>query len=312
MLAAVVAVALHLSEERAIVRLAEHAQLWWLVLGVALQVATYWGQAESYRVVTLAAKAPLRVGTAFRLSLAKLFVDQALPSTGISGTVVVARELIARGLKPQVVMASVVVDFVGFHVANDLGLLIALPVAAAESNASALVVTTTLVFIVVSAAQAAAVLWLSGGHVPAGVRRFRLVAQAIEFLTRADPALARNVELIAKSTLFQLAVIALDVGTVWVLIRSLGSSASVAGVFASFMISTLLRTLSITPGGLGAFEAASTFTLKLAGVPLPVALSATLLFRGLSFWAPMLPGMLAARATPASLTGHRAQHVRHP
>jgi Mg2+-importing ATPase len=81
----------------------------------------------------------------------------------------------------------------------------------------------------------------------------------------------------------------------WVLIRSLGSRGHIVGVFASFMISTLLRTLSITPGGLGAFEAASTFSLKLAGVPLPVALSATLLFRGLSFWLPMLPGLLFAR-----------------
>jgi len=31
------------------------------------------------------------------------------------------------------------------------------------------------------------------------------------------------------------------------------------------------------------------------GVPLPVALSATLLFRGLSFWLPMLPGVWCSR-----------------
>jgi Mg2+-importing ATPase len=55
------------------------------------------------------------------------------------------------------------------------------------------------------------------------------------------------------------------------------------------------------PGGLGAFEAASVLTLKLVGVSVPVALAATLLFRGLSFWLPMLPGVWfahrAARAT---------------
>jgi Mg2+-importing ATPase len=62
---------------------------------------------------------------------------------------------------------------------------------------------------------------------------------------------------------------------------------SLAGVFASFMVSTLLRTISIVPGGLGIFEAASVMTLKLAGVSVPVALAATLLFRGLSVWLPM-------------------------
>jgi Mg2+-importing ATPase len=95
--------------------------------------------------------------------------------------------------------------------------------------------------------------------------------------------------------LFQLAIVLLDAATVWVLIRSLGEVASPTGVFASFMISTLLRTIGIVPGGLGTFEAASVVTLKLAGVPVGVALVATLLFRGLSFWLPMVPGLVFSR-----------------
>lgn len=35
--------------------------------------------------------------------------------------------------------------------------------------------------------------------------------------------------------------------------------------------------------------------LRLVGVPVAVALSATLLFRGLSFWLPMLPGLVLSR-----------------
>jgi Mg2+-importing ATPase len=46
---------------------------------------------------------------------------------------------------------------------------------------------------------------------------------------------------------------------------------------------------------LGIFEAASVVTLKLAGVSVPVALAATLLFLGLSFWLPMVPGLLFSR-----------------
>jgi Mg2+-importing ATPase len=61
------------------------------------------------------------------------------------------------------------------------------------------------------------------------------------------------------------------------------------------MISTLLRTIGIVPGGLGTFEAASVLTLKLAGVSVAVALGSTLLFRGLSFWLPMLPGLVFSR-----------------
>lgn len=60
-------------------------------------------------------------------------------------------------------------------------------------------------------------------------------------------------------------------------------------------VSALLRTISIVPGGLGAFEAASVLTLKIAGVPIAVALAATLLFPGLSFWLPMVPGLVFSR-----------------
>jgi Mg2+-importing ATPase len=36
-------------------------------------------------------------------------------------------------------------------------------------------------------------------------------------------------------------------------------------------------------------------TLRAAGLSLPVALSATMLFRGVTFWLPMLPGFPASR-----------------
>jgi Mg2+-importing ATPase len=65
------------------------------------------------------------------------------------------------------------------------------------------------------------------------------------------------------------------------------------------MIASLFRTMGIVPGGLGTFEATSVLTLRMMGVDLAVALSATLLFRGLSFWLPMLPGYWFSRRVVA-------------
>jgi uncharacterized membrane protein YbhN (UPF0104 family) len=106
----------------------------------------------------------------------------------------------------------------------------------------------------------------------------------------------------------QAAILLVDAGTLWVLIAALGATAAPAGVFASFMISTLFRIVGFVPGGLGVFEAASVLTLKVIGVGLPVALAGTLLFRGLSFWLPMLPGLWFARravAAPVGDGGHQ-------
>jgi len=60
------------------------------------------------------------------------------------------------------------------------------------------------------------------------------------------------------------------------------------------------RTLSFVPGGLGTFEGAPAFMLRSHGILVSAALSATLIFRALSFWLPMVPGMICARRLTSS------------
>jgi len=79
-------------------------------------------------------------------------------------------------------------------------------------------------------------------------------------------------------------------------IPSAGLSGTAVIVFVSFMVSSLLRTVGVVPAGLGPFEAVSVATLSLAAVPVSSGFAATLLFRLLSFWLPLVPGMLFARA----------------
>jgi len=296
-LAAVIIAALHFSEERELVRITENAQPWWLAIAILLQVGTYLAQGETWRVVTRAAKFSVPLSAAFKLSLAKLFIDQALPSAGISGTVVVARALEQRGVSRAVVIAAVVVDSVSYYAAYVLTLALALVITVVGGHAGPFIVAAALFFVMFSVVLTAAALVLSGRSSvgPNWLKRVPLLKHALALLSQADPKLARSLPLIFKSGLFQLAIVLLDAATVWVLIRSLGEVASPTGVFASFMISTLLRTIGIVPGGLGTFEAASVVTLKLAGVPVAVALAATLLFRGLSFWLPMVPGLVFSR-----------------
>jgi Mg2+-importing ATPase len=61
------------------------------------------------------------------------------------------------------------------------------------------------------------------------------------------------------------------------------------------MLATLVRILGVLPGGLGLFEATSVAALHVLEVPVSAGLAATLMFRVLAFWLPMLPGTLFAR-----------------
>lgn len=297
MLAAVIIAALHFSEQREFVRIAERAQPWWLAVAIVLQAGTYLAQGETWRVVARAGGVAVPSLVAYKLSLAKLFVDQALPSAGISGTVVVARSLQQRGVSRAVVMASVVVNIVSYYAAYILTLGLALLITLARGYLNPLMIAAAIFFVAFSIVLTTATLDLSGRKSAGSrwLRRIPLLRNVLSLLGEADPALAHSLPLIFRSSLFQLVIVLLDVATLWVLIRSLGEAASPTGVFASFMVSTLLRTIGIVPGGLGVFEAASVVTLKLAGVSIPVALAATLMFRGLSFWLPMVPGLVFAR-----------------
>jgi Mg2+-importing ATPase len=301
MLAAVVVAALHLSEGRRFVQLAAAARPWWLLVAVALQLATYPVQGEIWQVVLRRSEPRDTVGrwTTCKLALARLFVDQALPSAGLSGTVVMAKALEGHAVPRATVMAGVVIDTASCYATYVVGLAAALAVMLARHQASRVVLLAALPFTLFALALAIGFLALSGRAAGALARgrlaRVRPLARGLALLAVADPRLARRPRLLLEACACQAAIVLLDAATVWALIAAVGGRAPPAGVFASYMISTLFRLVGVVPGGLGTFEATSVVTLKTIGVDIPVALAATLLFRGLSFWLPMLPGLLISR-----------------
>jgi Mg2+-importing ATPase len=299
MLVAVVAAASHLADERAFVTLLEQLDPAWLIAALGLQAATYLAQAATWSTALHRAGVRIPFGYACGLSLQKLFIDQTLPSMGLSGTAAVVQALERRGAPRPAIMAAVAVDAGCYFAAYVLSLGTALVILVAGGHASVLVVTAAALFAVFGGLLATGLLAVSGrapGRQTQRLLKMPGIGRAVRLLLEADPHVARDPALLLRATLLQLSIFALDAATVWVLIRALGVVASPGAVFASFMLASLLRTVGFMPGGLGTFEAASVSALVLAGIPVAVGLSATLLFRGLSFWLPMLPGLAVARA----------------
>src|SRR3990167_7284820 len=86
----------------------------WLVGALALQVLTYMAQGQVFRVVLRAGAQPLSLWEAGKLSVMKLFVDQALPSSGISGAFAVVASFVRLGFAKPLVLASLVLDLSGY------------------------------------------------------------------------------------------------------------------------------------------------------------------------------------------------------
>jgi len=294
----VIVVATHLSEGRAFVALARNIAPAWLAFGVVLQLGTYVADARSWQRVLRRVGEQRPLHGFLSLGLAKLFVDQAVPSGGISGSLVVVRGLERRGIPRSTCMAAVVVDLYAYYAAYIVALVVAFAELAARDELGTAMLVTAAVFGTMALCVVGFLTALTTSarrFLPSRLLGLRWIAPFVTAVAEADPRLVRRSDLIAVSFGHQLAIFLLDAATVWAMLRGIGISLHPVPVFASFMLASLARSLGVLPGGIGTFEAASVATLRLAGAPLAGALTATLLFRGLSFWIPLVPGMLMAR-----------------
>jgi Mg2+-importing ATPase len=304
------AAGLHFSEGQEFLELAARVQPWWFLLAVMLQIATYIAQGEIFRGAPRASGSHLPLTILYELSLAKLFMDQALPSAGVSSSVLIAKALERHRVSRAAVAASILINIASYHAAYVLCLLVALVITTWRGQTNVPVLILSLAFMAFCVGVTVAALLAPGpvlDRLMARGRRVRALKHVLEFVTDADPDLTRSPRLLGEAIAWQILIFVLDAATIWVFVRSLGAVTSVWTAFASFMISSLFRTVGIVPGGLGTFEATSVWTLHLMGVSVPVALASTLLFRGVSFWLPMVPGLWVSRRTT---TGTAHAHAR--
>jgi len=290
----------HFSEGQEFVRLARGAEPSWLIGALVLQAATYLAQGEIWRIVGRRAGRHLPRVMVYKLALAKLFVDQALPTAGVSGTVVVAQLLKEKELPRSAVLAGIVINTTSFFIAYFICLAAALSVLFFSHHLSSVILISSLLFMLLSIALAAGMLALVGKDIGSRLKalaRRRIVHNALDVMKDASPRLVRDWRIQATTTGCQVLTFLLDAATLWFLIRSLGASAHPSHVFATFMFANLVRTVSFVPGGLGTFEAAAVLMLRIDGISVAAALSAALLFRGLTFFLPMIPGLWFSRPT---------------
>jgi glycosyltransferase 2 family protein len=104
----------------------------------------------------------------------------------------------------------------------------------------------------------------------------------------------RDPRLVFETVTLQSGIFLLDAATLWCTGRAVGLNA-VGSAFMSFILASVVATLSPIPLGLGSFEGTCTGLLHLMGGGLEASLAATLILRGLTLWLPMLPGLVMIR-----------------
>jgi uncharacterized protein (TIRG00374 family) len=244
------------------------------------------------------------------------FVNIVAPSAGMSGiTVILAR---ARRMKYSPARATVAStlfiesDYLGFLIVLAVGFIVLIRrnnLQTAEITAATILVLVAMVF--------AFLLYL-------GMRSERLLAKALVYLTRIANFLLRpfirrqylseahaiafahdvvdglkqvrhNPRGLILPILFALINKALLLSIFTLVFLAFNVPISIGTVIAGFSIGYLFLIVSPTPAGIGIVEGSLTLALTSMYVPLGLAAIITLAYRGITFWFPLLVGMLSFR-----------------
>ncbi|AMK22941.1 MULTISPECIES: lysylphosphatidylglycerol synthase transmembrane domain-containing protein [Sphingomonadaceae] len=297
--AALVGAVLHFGEIENFARLLVRANPFWLAVAVLFQLSTYASVAAGWAAVLRSAGTPRALPRLMRIALTKLFADQAVPSAGLGGNVLLVDQLVRLRVPRGTAVAALLVSMIGYYAAFAffaVGMLVLLWLHDKATPLMAGVVTT---FLLVALAIPSLALWLRHrGSQPLSPRleRVGVVRELLEIVGQAPADLIGDRALLLRVTGFNALVFIADAGTLWACLDALGGPAGFGTAFIASIMASIVVTLGPIPLGLGSFEATSTATLGLLGVPIENAFAATMLLRILTLWLPLLPGLMMMRS----------------
>jgi len=298
LMAGLVVAVLHWADVKKFGLLVTQAKPLWLAVAALLQLATYVGLAAQWWLVLRRGRTPEEGDDLFRLTFAKHFADQVVPTAGVSGNVLLVDRLVNMGVPRANAIAALLLQIIAYYLSYALGALWVLVVLWWKSRSSLLLTGAVLVFLVFAAGIPALTLWLhrrGEGRLPKLLTGWSKARRFFDLVGEAPSELVRDPKLIASLTILNGLVFLADAGTMQACILALGVHAPLSAGYVAFMLASIAVILGPVPMGLGSFEAVSIAMLRLFGVPFEAALSATLLFRGFTLWLPLVPGGLLLR-----------------
>jgi glycosyltransferase 2 family protein len=260
----------------------------WLAVGLVLSAASYLAAAVAQ---VGAVDPPLALGRTTLVQVASSFANRLTPAS-LGGIGLNVRYLQRAGMDRPAAVAAVAVNATAGVLVHVLGLLVA----------AFLVGHTKLHTVQIPRGWPVLVALAAGGLAlwsPLGRRRLVLPAlragrELVGVLRRPGKA----AQLLGGSAGVTLSYALALAGC----LAAFGAHLPLASTVAVYLAGAAVASVSPTPGGLGAMEAALVAGLTAVGAPTGPAVAGVLAFRLLTFWLPILPGWVAYRTLRATGT----------
>jgi glycosyltransferase 2 family protein len=264
----------------------------WLAAGLLLSAASYLAAAVAQLGVV---DQPLALGRTTLVQVASSFANRLTPAS-LGGIGLNVRYLQRTGMDRSSAVAAVAVNTAAGALVHVLGLLVA-AVLVGQTRLPAAHIPRgwpVLVALAVVLAAGGLALWSPLGRRRVVTPALRAGGELAGVLRRP----AKAAQLLGGSAGVTLAY-ALTLASS---VAAFGAHPPLVSTVAVYLAGAAVASVSPTPGGLGAMEAALVAGLTAVGAPTGPAVLGVLAFRLLTFWLPILPGWLAYRVLRADGT----------
>ncbi len=288
----------HSTEVAHLIVIMEHAEPLWLLAAILFQIGTYVCAGTIWRQVTRSSGYRLPVRALARLSVEQLTVNQLVPTGGVAGNFVVVRSIRRLGVPAPVAMESILIDSLGFNAAYAVMAAITFSLLWLRHDVTSILLALLSIFALMMASLPIGIWWLLEHRAwkpPDWLKRYRFVASILDSVSHVSAKRVRSPLLLTQAGLLHTAIFFLDVATLWAVMLAVGTNVSFVTAFVAYILASIAGTISLIPSGIGTFEAGSTATMALLGVPVEAALTGTLLLRALTLWFPLIPGLFLAK-----------------
>lgn len=281
----------------------------WLFLALVSQIATYLFNALVLYVLLEKKTGTADFFTLFKIAIVTIFINQTLPSGGLSGNGYVFNQLLKRKVEVSYAFRVLILESMCYYVAMIILLVVFYSwYLSSTASINHLITYTAIGGFVFFSFLGTVVLVISNkrtvsfiinklgryGRIKGYMDKIKL-SSLIGKRSISLRVLLTNKKNSLLATFLQICLIGCDIITAFAIIKGFHIQLPFTYIAFALLLSIVIGALPISPGSLITYEGAMTYFLTILGSPVHAALIVTLIFRFLTFWLPMPVGLLLYR-----------------
>jgi uncharacterized protein (TIRG00374 family) len=294
LLAITLFVLINFAEIEQFVFLIRHVAYWPIVVAIVLQVLTYACSGGVWYFITKTYGYSLRFRDFAALSLQQLTVDQIVPAGGVAGNAFIYKRLRKLGLPNSLAMETVLIDLIAYHMVYSLMALSLVLVFWLYKDITPILAGIVSAYFLISVTVTSTILltiFQKINNIPKWLKNRSVVKHFLEVSSGVSPDRVLSKTLLIRTASLRAIIFILDTLTLMLVLSAIGSELGIIESFAVFIFASIAGTITLMPGGIGGFEVGSATALIVFGETFETAVAATIIFRGLALWIPMIPGL---------------------